>query len=124
MFPCNPIPDTIRQCQNAHHCPVAHSGNSDPSSNSIRQRSWLLAAASSCSAPKLVSPFGDRDGSIRPVHNQMPELLYVEDHEQWLHGSLGDIVALQDRSFPDDLITMERTADLWAKHKATSSASA
>jgi len=47
----------------------------------------------------------------------MPVLLRAEDHEQWLHGSLEDIVALQDRCFPDELITMERTTDLWVKRR-------
>jgi putative SOS response-associated peptidase YedK len=51
--------------------------------------------------------------AIRPVHNRMPVLLQPGDYEQWLHGSLDDIVSLQDRCFPDELITSERTSDLW-----------
>ena len=60
----------------------------------------------------------DCNEAIRPVHNRMPVLLHPEDHEQWLHGDLDDIVALQKRCFPDDLITMERTNDLWVKRTA------
>jgi hypothetical protein len=35
-----------------------------------------------------------------------------------LHGSLDDIVALQVRCFPDELITMERTTDLWVRRNS------
>ena len=59
----------------------------------------------------------DCNEAIRPVHNRMPVLLHPEDHDQWLHGSFEDIAALQDRCFPDELITMERTADLWVKRR-------
>ena len=55
----------------------------------------------------------DCNEAIRPVHNRMPVLLQPHDYEQWLHGSLDDIVSLQDRCFPDELITTERTSDLW-----------
>lgn len=55
----------------------------------------------------------DCNEAIRPVHNRMPVLLHSEDYEQWLHGSLEDAVALQNRCFPDDLITMDRTTALW-----------
>ena len=55
----------------------------------------------------------DCNEAIRPVHNRMPVLLQPDNYEQWLHGSLNDIVSLQDRCFPDELITIERTSDLW-----------
>jgi putative SOS response-associated peptidase YedK len=55
----------------------------------------------------------DCNEAIRPVHNRMPVLLQTDDYEQWLHGSLDDAVSLQDRCFSDELITMERTSDLW-----------
>jgi len=57
----------------------------------------------------------DCNEAIRPVHNRMPVLLQPDDYEQWLNGSLDDVVALQDRCFPDQLITMDRTTDLWSK---------
>jgi len=60
----------------------------------------------------------DCNEAIRPVHNRMPVLLHAEDYEQWLHGSLDDAVALQGRCFPDELITINRTADLWVKRTA------
>ncbi len=57
----------------------------------------------------------DCNETIRPVHDRMPVLLQPDDYEHWLYGSLDDVVALQDRCFPDELITMERTTDLWSK---------
>lgn len=53
--------------------------------------------------------------AIRPIHDRMPVLLHREDYERWLHGSFDDAVALQNRCFPDELITMERTDTLWVK---------
>jgi len=60
----------------------------------------------------------DCNDAIRPVHNRMPVLLHAEDYEQWLHGSLDEAVALQNRCFPDKLITIDRTTDLWVKRHA------
>ena len=57
----------------------------------------------------------DCNEAIRPVHNRMPVLLQPKDYEQWLHGSLNEAVSLQNRCFPDDLITMDQTTDLWVR---------
>ena len=58
------------------------------------------------------------NAAIRPVHDRMPVLLTRDDHEAWLHGSIDDIAALQARCFPDELITMRRTSDLWIDRPA------
>lgn len=55
----------------------------------------------------------DCNEAIRPVHNRMPVILQPQDYEPWLHGTLDDVTALQERCFPDELITMERTSQLW-----------
>ena len=60
----------------------------------------------------------DCNEAIRPVHNRMPVLLHVDDHEQWLHGDLDDVLALQDRCFPNTMMTMERTSELWVKRQS------
>jgi putative SOS response-associated peptidase YedK len=52
---------------------------------------------------------------IRPIHNRMPVLLHPEEHSLWLHGSVDDVIALQFRCFPDELIEIERTSDPWIK---------
>ena len=57
--------------------------------------------------------------AIRPIHNRMPVLLQPDEYEQWLQGGFDEVAALQDRCFPDELITMERTSDLWVR-RATS----
>lgn len=56
--------------------------------------------------------------AIRPVHDRMPVLLHADEYDRWLRGSFDDLVALQDRCFPDDLIEMTRTDELWVKRKA------
>lgn len=54
---------------------------------------------------------------IRPVHDRMPVLLHVEDYDRWLRGSLDDVIAFQDRCFPDELTTLNRTADTWFRRR-------
>jgi putative SOS response-associated peptidase YedK len=61
----------------------------------------------------------DSNAAVRPVHDRMPVLLLPEDYDRWLHGSLEDVVAFQQRSFPDDLIEIRRTTDLWVARKAS-----
>jgi putative SOS response-associated peptidase YedK len=55
---------------------------------------------------------------VRPVHTRMPVLLHEEDYERWLHGSLEDVRAFQDRCFPDEHTVMERTVDPWFRRKS------
>lgn len=60
----------------------------------------------------------DCNEAIRPVHDRMPVLLQPDEYDRWLHGDLEDVVAFQNRCYPDDLIDMRRTADPWLKRKA------
>jgi len=62
----------------------------------------------------------DCNEAIRPVHDRMPVLLHRDEYDQWLHGSFDEIAAFQERCFPDDLIDMERTSELWVKRKPVS----
>jgi putative SOS response-associated peptidase YedK len=55
---------------------------------------------------------------VRPVHDRMPVLLHEDEWDRWLRGSLDDVRAFQERCFPDELTTMERTADPWFRRKA------
>jgi putative SOS response-associated peptidase YedK len=59
----------------------------------------------------------DCNEAIRPVHDRMPVLLMPDEYDRWLHGDLDDAVALQNRCFPDELIEMTRTQELWIKRK-------
>lgn len=63
----------------------------------------------------------DCNEAIRPVHDRMPVLLMPDEYDRWLHGSFEDAVGFQSQCFPDDLIEMERTSDLWVKRKAVAS---
>lgn len=60
----------------------------------------------------------DCNEAIRPVHDRMPVLLHADEYDRWLHGTFEDAVAFQNRCFPDDLIEMTRTDELWVKRKA------
>jgi len=57
----------------------------------------------------------DCNEAIRPVHNRMPVLLHQDEYDQWLRGSFNDAVDLQNRCFPDALIEMAQTSELWVK---------
>lgn len=59
----------------------------------------------------------DCNEAIRPVHDRMPVLLMPEDYDAWLHGNFDAAVAFQQRCFPDTLIEMTRTDELWVKRK-------
>ena len=59
----------------------------------------------------------DCNEAIRPVHDRMPVLLMPDEYDRWLNGSFEDVVGFQERCFPDDLIEMERTSELWVKRK-------
>jgi len=61
----------------------------------------------------------DCNEAIRPVHDRMPVLLHPDEYDRWLHGSFEDLLTFQTRCFPDDLIEMERTSDLWVPKKTT-----
>lgn len=59
----------------------------------------------------------DCNEAIRPVHDRMPVLLMPDEYNPWLHGRFDDVVAFQNRCFPDDLIEMERTSQIWSSRK-------
>ena len=62
----------------------------------------------------------DCNAVVRPVHNRMPVLLHEEDYELWLHGSIEDVKAFQDRCFPDELTLIERTQEPWFRRPGAS----
>jgi putative SOS response-associated peptidase YedK len=57
----------------------------------------------------------DCNEAIRPVHDRMPVLLHPDEYDRWLHGSFDDMIGFQERCFPDELIEMRRTDELWVK---------
>jgi putative SOS response-associated peptidase YedK len=67
--------------------------------------------------PVYSGAMADANEAVVPVHDRMPVLLHADEHEQWMHGSLDDLVAFQKRTFPAELMSMERTSDLWVAKK-------
>lgn len=63
----------------------------------------------------------DCNEAIRPVHDRMPVLLHPHEYDQWLRGGFDEILAFQERCFPDDLIEVDRTSELWVKRKTSMS---
>ncbi len=59
----------------------------------------------------------DCNDAIRPVHDRMPVLLHLDEHDSWLHGTIDDVIAFQYRCFPNELIEMQRTNDPWINGK-------
>lgn len=59
----------------------------------------------------------DANDAIQPIHNRMPVILNPADYETWLHGSFDDAFALQERVYPSDAITIDRTSEPWTKRK-------
>ena len=57
----------------------------------------------------------DCNEAIRPVHDRMPVLLMPEEYHRWLNGSFEETLRFQARCFPEELIVVERTMELWAK---------
>jgi putative SOS response-associated peptidase YedK len=57
----------------------------------------------------------DSNAAVRPVHDRLPVLLLPEGYDRWLRGSLDDVIELQKRAFPDELIDIRRTSELWVK---------
>jgi len=60
----------------------------------------------------------DCNEAIRPVHDRMPVLLQPHEYDTWLNGSFDDLLAFQLRCFPDELIEMERTSELWVRKRS------
>lgn len=53
--------------------------------------------------------------AIKPVQDRMPVLLLPDDWDRWLHGSIADVLAFQQRIFPAELIHAERTDVAWVE---------
>jgi putative SOS response-associated peptidase YedK len=60
----------------------------------------------------------DANAAIAPVHDRMPVILRADEHDAWLHGSIDDVIAFQQRVYPPELIGIERTGDPWIRKSA------
>ena len=59
----------------------------------------------------------DANDAIKPLHDRMPVFLFENEWDKWMAGSFDDLMAFQGRTFPDELIEMERTSELWVKRR-------
>jgi hypothetical protein len=39
----------------------------------------------------------------------------AHEYDQWLNGTFDDLLAFQNRCFPNELIDMHRTNELWSR---------
>jgi putative SOS response-associated peptidase YedK len=74
--------------------------------------------------PVYSGAMADCNEAIRPLHDRIPTLLHPYEYEQWLQVSFEDLLAFQKRCFPDDLIKLPPTSELWVKKKAPASSEA
>jgi putative SOS response-associated peptidase YedK len=65
--------------------------------------------------PVYSGAMADSNEAVRPVHDRMPVLLLPDEYDTWLRGSFDDLLALQNRSFPDDILVIRRTQEPWVK---------
>jgi putative SOS response-associated peptidase YedK len=64
----------------------------------------------------------DCNEAIRPVHDRMPILLHRDEWQTWMTCGFDDLLAFQNRCFPDDLIEMVRTDEPWLRRKPKAAA--
>lgn len=57
----------------------------------------------------------DCNEAIRPVHDRMPVIIMADEYDRWLSGSFDELLGFQNRCFPDALIDMNRTDELWSR---------
>lgn len=60
--------------------------------------------------------------AIQPVHDRMPVLLMPDEQDRWLHGGFEDLLDLQARQVPPELVVMRRTDELWVRRKSAAGA--
>jgi putative SOS response-associated peptidase YedK len=66
----------------------------------------------------------DANTAVEPVHDRMPVILHRDEWNSWLQGSVDDLLTLQARAFPPDLIRMDRTTELWSRTSKAAKAAA
>lgn len=64
----------------------------------------------------------DANTAMVALHNRMPVFLFENEWDRWLNGSFEDLLAFQEREFPNDLIEMERTSQPWVSKKTKTTA--
>jgi len=61
----------------------------------------------------------DSNSAVAPLNPRMPVILAPNEYEQWLEGSIDDVIEFQFRPpFPAEEMIIERTKDLWVRPRA------
>jgi putative SOS response-associated peptidase YedK len=88
----------------------------------FRAKDWpIFAWAGFCRKSEERGPvYGamttDSNGAVAPLNPRMPVMLAPDEYEQWLEGSIDDVIEFQFRPpFPADRMAIERTKDLWVQ---------
>jgi len=118
---CTMVPDPRYRCL----IPVTTFAQPDGKRGSMtrtwfRAKDWpVFAWAGFCRKSEEWGPvYGamttDSNSAVAPLNPRMPVMLAPDEYEQWLEGSIDDVIELQFRPpFPADRMEIERTKDLW-----------
>ena len=119
------------------HCLIPLTGFAEPEGpKGSKTRTWVTVKEQPIFAwgglwrnsaewgPVYSGAMTDCNEAMRPLHDRMPVLLHPHEYDQWLQGSLEDLLVFQNRTFPDDLIEMDRTRELWVAKKPKARAEA
>ncbi len=105
--------------------PVTHFANPD-GAHGARTRTWfsvkdrpIVAWAGFCQNVSGIGPVYagmtmEANATIPPTNDRMPVLLDPADHQQWLHGSIQDVIRFMYRApFNAERMKVDRTDDAW-----------
>jgi putative SOS response-associated peptidase YedK len=62
----------------------------------------------------------DANAAMALLHDRVPMFLSENERDTWLKGSFDNLLAFRARRFPDRLIEVERSPELWVKKRKAS----
>jgi putative SOS response-associated peptidase YedK len=68
--------------------------------------------------PVFVGMTSTSNDAVMPLNNRMPTLLYPHEYEDWLTCDIAKVIAYQFRRYPDALLEIRPTDELWVRRKA------
>ena len=133
----NPMWDGLAR-DHVYRCliPITHFANPDGDPG-MKTRTWfslkdlpIVAWAGFCRdlpgpGPVFAGLTMVANAAIRPTNDRMPVLLDPHEHEQWLRGSIQDVIRFQFADpFDADRMVVERTDERWRSGKGPARAAA
>jgi len=68
--------------------------------------------------PVYAAMTSDSNSAVAPLNPRMPVMLAADEYEQWLEGSIDDVIEFQFRPpFPSGRLEIERTQKLWVPRR-------